>query len=454
MDKLNIKKILEIINGKLIQGSDDGWIDSVSIDSRKLEKNGLFIPLVGEKSNGHNYIEQLSKNGGKISLTQEKDREFPENMTIIEVESTFKGLQNLANYNRHQSKAAVIAITGSSGKTTTKDLVAAVLSEKYKTLKTQGNFNSEFGIPQTLLEINSRHEIAVIEMGMDYLGDIEKSIDLVDPDIAVITNIGLSHIEILKNQENIFKAKKEILKTLKDGNTALINGDDPFLRKILTEKNAFAVKTIGLLEKVDFSVSAYQSTAEGLSMVINDETYTFAFPGRHNLYNCLMAIWLGKNYGLTEKQIQKGLDAFIPSKNRMDIFDYKGIKFIDDSYNANPDAMRGALDVLDTLSKKSAGKRRRVAILGDMLEMGDYASQSHYEIGQYAREKADVLITVGHLSTEINRGFKAMEDNSHLKDVKESIDFSETVLKAGDVVLVKGSRGIQLDQLITAVRER
>lgn len=456
MDKINFKKLLEIVDGKWIQGECNAIIDSIEIDSRKIGENGLFIPIIGEKNNGHDYMHDVFQKGGKISLTQEMDRDFPDDMIIIKVESTFKSLQDLANYNRHRNKASVVAITGSSGKTTTKDLVDSVLSQKYKTLKTQGNFNNEFGIPQTLLGLDSNHEIAVIEMGMDYLGDIEKSIELVDPDIAVITNIGLAHIEILKNQENIFKAKKEILKTLSGENIALINGDDPYLRRLLKEENEFSVKSFAIRQKSDLVVSFYESTAKGLFIVIDNESYFFAYPGEHNLYNCLVAIWLGKYYGLTCTEIQKGLDAFKPSKNRMDIFNDQGIKFIDDSYNANPDAMRAALDVLDTLAEgeKIEGKKRRIAILGDMLEMGDYASQAHYEIGEYARNKVDILITVGEISIEINRGFKALEYNIHLKDIKETIDFVKEIAKVGDVILVKGSRGIHLDQLITAVKER
>ncbi len=454
MNKISYDTLLDIVSGEWIQGSRNGWIDGVFIDSRKIKKNGLFIPIVGEKNDGHDYMDQVFEKGGGICLSQDKNREYPKGMAIIGVESTFASLQELASYNRHQSKARVIAITGSSGKTTTKDLVAAVLSQKYKTLKTQGNFNSEFGIPQTLLDLEKDHQMAVIEMGMDDLGDIEKSIKLVDPDLALITNIGLSHIEILKNQENIFKAKKEILKTLKKGDIALINGDDPYLRALLKDDTDFMVKTIGVVKEADLRVSSYESSGQGLSMVVDGEDYTFSFPGHHNLYNCLMAIWIGKNYGLSYYEIQRGLDAFKPSKNRMNIFDWQEIKFIDDSYNANPDAMRAALDVLEALAKEEKGGKRRIAILGDMLEMGDYASLAHYQIGQYARGKVDFLITVGDISGEINKGFNASKDSAHVMNVDQAIALFNQIKKAGDVILLKGSRGIGLDQLITAIKER
>lgn len=456
MNKINYNKILDIVGGQWMQGNKNGFIDGIFIDSRKSVENSLFIPIIGANNDGHDYLAEVFKKGGQIALSQDKNRDFPKGMAIIAVESTFASLQALANYNRHQSKAAVVAITGSSGKTTTKDLVASVLSQKYNTLKTQGNFNSEFGIPQTLLRLNENHQMAVIEMGMDQLGDIAKSIDLVDPELALITNIGLSHIEILKNQENIYKAKKEILAGLKKDDIALINSDDPYLSRLVDENNGFMVKTVGLSERADLSVSSYQSSARGLSMVIKGESYSFSLPGQHNLYNCLMAIWVGKNYGLSQEEIQAGLTAFKPSKNRMAIFECEGMKFIDDSYNANPDAMRGALDVLATLGKEDQGKgaTRRIAILGDMLEMGDYASLAHYEIGLYARDKVDVLITVGDVSGKINDGFKRTKNNLHVIDVEQAIISLDQIKQAGDVILVKGSRGIGLDQLIAGLKER
>ena len=456
MNKINYNKILDIVGGQWMQGNKNGFIDGIFIDSRKSVENSLFIPIIGANNDGHDYLAEVFKKGGQIALSQDKNRDFPKGMAIIAVESTFASLQALANYNRHQSKAAVVAITGSSGKTTTKDLVASVLSQKYNTLKTQGNFNSEFGIPQTLLRLNENHQMAVIEMGMDQLGDIAKSIDLVDPELALITNIGLSHIEILKNQENIYKAKKEILAGLKKDDIALINSDDPYLSRLVDENNGFMVKTVGLSERADLSVSSYQSSARGLSMVIKGESYSFSLPGQHNLYNCLMAIWVGKNYGLSQEDIQAGLSAFKPSKNRMTIFECGGMKFIDDSYNANPDAMRGALDVLAALAKEdqAKGQKRRIAILGDMLEMGDYASLAHYEIGRYARDKVDVLITVGDVSGKINDGFKMAKDNLHVTDVEQAIISLNQIKQAGDVILVKGSRGIGLDQLIAGLKER
>ncbi|WKY43880.1 UDP-N-acetylmuramoyl-tripeptide--D-alanyl-D-alanine ligase [Eubacteriaceae bacterium ES2] len=345
MKSLSFKEIIKITGGRLLKGGDQGCIDGIAIDSRQCRESDLYIPIVGENNNGHDFIASAHENGAKIILTQEVGREFPDQLTVVVVASTFKALQALAMHNRNRYNIPVIAITGSSGKTTTKDLVAAVLAQKYRTLKTQGNFNNQFGIPQTLLKIDESHEMAVIEMGMDHLGDIEKSIALVRPAISVITNVGLTHIEILKSQENIFKAKKEILLTLGENDIALINGDDAFLKTLKEEDAPYTLKTFGLTDAADIYVTVWSADRDGLKIELmteqGPEKYTFKLPGQHNVYNCLVAIFLGKHFALTPAQIQAGLDDFEPSANRMDVFKEQGMLVINDSYNANPDAMRG-----------------------------------------------------------------------------------------------------------------
>ncbi|WKY47269.1 UDP-N-acetylmuramoyl-tripeptide--D-alanyl-D-alanine ligase [Eubacteriaceae bacterium ES3] len=454
MKSYSFTEIMEISSGRLIKGSLEGSVDAVTIDSRKCDENSLYIPIVGDNNNGHDFIASAGKNGAKITLTQEVNREFPEQMTVILVESTFKALQILSKYNRNRYDIPVIAITGSSGKTTTKDLLASVLGQKFKTLKTQGNFNNEYGIPQTLLQLDESHQMAVIEMGMDHLGDIEKSIGLVRPDISVITNVGLTHIEILKTRENIFRAKKEILTTLGAKDIALVNGDDDCLKTLADEKHPYCLKSFGMTEDSDLYVSCWQADAAGLQMkMVSDEeseTYTFKIPGEHNVYNCLVAVFLGKHFGLSKAEIQAGLDAFEPSANRMDIFEFQEMMVINDSYNANPDAMRGALDVLDTYS---GGRKRRVAVLGDMLEMGEYGPPEHLKIGQYARDKADILITVGDLSQKIAEGFNHQGMAYHFNKVEDAIEPFLKLIKKDDVILIKASRGIHLERLVVAIKE-
>ena len=454
MESISIDEILHITRGELLQGNRSLAITNVAIDSRKIKNNYLYVPIVGETNNGHDYITQAYSNGGQVCLTEERNRSFPAEMTVVYVASTLAAMKALAGFNRQRYNIPVIAITGSSGKTTTKDLVAAVLSQKYHTLKTEGNFNNEYGIPQTLFNLGPDHQIAVIEMGMDHLGDISKSIQLVKPDISVITNIGLSHIERLKTQENISLAKKEILQTLSSEGIAYVNGDDEFLKKIAVEKTTYQVKTFGLQGAQTVTARNYTSTPAGLEIEVEweqrKEVFTFNYPGAHNVYNCLVAIGLGYFYDMTQAEIQKGLDAFVPSGNRMDIFTLGSIKVINDSYNANPDAMRATLDVLATLGRDY---RRKIAVLGDMLEMGEYGPAAHLEVGRYARDKADILIGVGELGWSICQGYENAGTVYQVTDALAAGVCLKEIIQPADIILIKGSRGVGLERVIDFIKE-
>ena len=454
MESISIDEILHITRGELLQGNRSLAITNVAIDSRKIKNNYLYVPIGGETNNGHDYITQAYSNGGQVCLTEERNRSFPAEMTVVYVASTLAAMKALAGFNRQRYNIPVIAITGSSGKTTTKDLVAAVLSQKYHTLKTEGNFNNEYGIPQTLFNLGPDHQIAVIEMGMDHLGDISKSIQLVKPDISVITNIGLSHIERLKTQENIYLAKKEILQTLSSEGIAYINGDDEFLKKIAVEKTTYQVKTFGLQGAQTVTARNYTSTPAGLEIEVEweqrKEVFTFNYPGAHNVYNCLVAIGLGYFYDMTQAEIQKGLDAFVPSGNRMDIFTLGSIKVINDSYNANPDAMRATLDVLATLGRDY---RRKIAVLGDMLEMGEYGPAAHLEVGRYARDKADILIGVGELGWSICQGYENAGTVYQVTDALAAGVCLKEIIQPADIILIKGSRGVGLERVIDFIKE-
>ncbi|AFA47746.1 UDP-N-acetylmuramoyl-tripeptide--D-alanyl-D-alanine ligase [Acetobacterium woodii] len=453
MESISIDEILQITQGKLIQGTRELFVNHVTIDSRKLEGEALFVPIIGENNNGHDYINQFFLNGGKVCLSQEQKRVIPEGMTVIAVNSTLEALKALAGFNRHRYNIPVVAITGSSGKTTTKDLVAAVLSQKYNTLKTEGNFNNEYGIPQTLLNLGPDHQLAVIEMGMDHLGDISKSIQIVEPDISIITNVGLSHIERLKTQENIYLAKKEILQTLKNDGIAYVNGDDHFLKKIQSETNNYQVRTFGIEGQHTVKAIDYHSSHNGLEIQVGwenrNELYTFNYPGKHNVYNCLVAIGLGYFYGMTQAEIQAGLNAFVPSGNRMDIFITGTVKVINDSYNANPDAMRASIDVMEVLGHEY---QRKIAILGDMLEMGEYGPPAHYEIGNYASGKVDVLIGVGNLGKEICRGFGNAGEVFEVSDAQAAGECLEKIIAPNDIILIKASRGMGLEKVIDFIK--
>jgi UDP-N-acetylmuramoyl-tripeptide--D-alanyl-D-alanine ligase len=449
MEKVKIADVLAVTSGEIIQNGKAAFVTGVSIDSRKIKKNDCFIPFAGEKADGHNYIEKAFENGASLSLSEINISTETEG-TIIKVEDTLIAMQQLAKYYRHLFDIPVIAVTGSSGKTTTKDIIATILSVKYKVMKTQGNFNNAYGVPQTLFNLDNRHEIAVIEMGMDREKEIEKIIDLVEPHISVITNIGYAHIEYLKTQENIYKAKKEILETLTAKDYAVVNGDDEFLGKMINEKEIFNLIKVGInSDELDLKAVEIQQKEERInySVEINHkiENYNFRIPGEHNIYNGLMGIWIGHYFGLTQKEIQQGLTDFVPSANRMAFYNINGTTIINDSYNANPDSMIAGLKVL-----KNKGKgKRKIAVLGDMLEMGEYAKDMHKELGEKVSEYADILIAVGEYAYYLKSGAENCIDSEKIYIVKSAAEAGkclEKIMNKDDVVLLKGSRGIGLEK--------
>lgn len=453
MEKVSLEQLVKITEGRLIQTGTTDWISGAAIDSRKIEENNLFIPIKGEKADGHCFIKIAAEKGCSTSFTETETLDFPEGISVVLVESCLEAMKALAKYNRERYDIPVIAVTGSSGKTTTKDLIASVLSQKYKTLKTQGNFNNEYGIPQTLFNLQPEHEIAVIEMGMDHLDDIRKSIGEVRPHISVITNIGTAHIEILKTQDNILAAKKEIFETMGPSDIALLNGDDVYLNKIKEDEEPFSVVRVGIKGE-DLSLKAEQvdSSAQGIRFVADGEHFHFAYPGIHNVYNCLTAIWLGRYYQMTHEEIQRGLDAFKPSGNRMDIVKVREATVINDSYNANPDAMKAALDMLWDMGKSC----RRLAVLGDMLEMGEMAESGHLEIGAYAAEMADVLIAVGPESKAYIKGAGASLADERCfwtADAEGAGKLLRKLMAPGDVILIKASRGVHLEKTLKMIQE-
>ena len=449
MKKYSIEALAKIVDGKIIQQGEEEIIASLKIDSRKIENKDLYVPIIGERLNGHQFIENAIDNGACFVLTEE-DVNLSKKIGVIKVESTVKALQAIAKDCREQQNLEVIAVTGSSGKTTTKDIIASVLSQKYKTMKTQGNLNNYLGIPLTLLQLDGSQNAAVVEMSMDHLGDIRENIHNVRPHFAVITNIGTAHLEFLKTRENILKAKMEIFETLQIDDYAIINGDDPYLQKI-TDKPYQIVK-IGIdSDNLDMKAEEVISSAEGINFKVNGESYHFNYPGKHNVYNSLAAIYIAKKMGLSHKEIQQGLLEFVPSGNRMKISTINNTTYIDDSYNANPDAMLAALNVLGDLGK---GKRK-IAILGDMLEMGESGRIAHLNIGENAAQKIDILISVGELGKFYAEGATsnmAKENIFVTKDVDEALDVIKKIVQSDDVVLIKASNGIGLRKIVEVLQ--
>ena len=443
MEAVTIDNLAKAVRGEALKGDKNGQINKVIIDSRAIAEGGVFFAVKGENTDGHLYINQAIQNGAKAVVVH-NDIDFRDiDSAVIKVTDTTQALLDFCGYYRSLFDIKVIAVTGSSGKTTTKDIISSVLSQKYATLKTQGNFNNQTGMPQTIFNLNSHHEMAVIEMGMSREGEIYNMAKAIKPDMAVITNIGYSHIEYLKTRENILKAKMEITSFFGQNNTLLVNADDFYLQNISSDD--YKIIKTGI-QHGDIKVTDIAQSGNGCKFKVDGQLYTFPLIGLHNVYNCLYAITIAKIYGLSDKDIQKGFDTFKPSSNRMDISVTDGITVINDVYNSNPQAARAALDVL-----AGTGQGRKIAVLADMLELGGYSKTLHEEIGSYAAAAgADILIAIGKeakyiYNSALGEGIKEAE---YFPDNPSAAEYLKSLLLPGDTVLFKGSRGMKLETII------
>lgn len=451
--KLSVQDIAKAVHGKFLNPpSDETMILEMTTDSRKTLNSGLFIPLKGERFDGHDFVNQVYDKGAVATLTMNQTV-VDERLVTIWVEDTQKALLDLARFYRSQFEIPVIGITGSVGKTSTKEIIAATLSGKWQVHKTQGNFNNEIGLPLTLFGLNETHQAAVIEMGMNHFGEIHKLSTTAKPDVAVITNVGTSHIENLGSREGILKAKLEILDGLNPNGLLVINGDNDLL-STLKEVGVSKV-TYGLNDKNDYW--AKNMTQEGLytmaEVISPHRHYKIKIKalGEHMVYNTLAAIAVAEYYKLSEAEILKGLSSYEPAKMRMQISVLEnGLTVMDDTYNASPDSMKAALKVL----KNYVSKGRKVAVLGDMFEMGDFAPKLHQEVGEFASSIGiDLLIAVGSLAKYIELGYQEAGSKAvYYFETKEAfIKAMQGIFQKEDCVLFKASRGMHFETLVEEV---
>jgi len=456
MEALSMGEIARAANGVLMNFEEESEVSGVSTDSRKINPGDMFIALAGENFDGHDFIDKAIEKGAVLAVTQRLPKRCK--IPYILVEDTLKALQDIAAYYRSKFNIPVVAITGSSGKTTTKDMVASVLSQKYNVLKTEGNFNNAIGLPLTLLKLQYSHQIAVLEMGMSSLGEISLLSNIARPGIGVISNVGLTHIEKLGSRENILRAKLEIFSYFNSDNTAVINGDNDMLQDFCSHK--FRVIKYGLKEGNDLFAYGIEEKGEaGIKFSVDldgiQSDFRVLLPGIHNVYNALSAIAVARLFGMEAEEIQKGLDSFKPSGMRMEIINLgSGVRLINDVYNANPESMKAAIDVLRTMKSEGRG----ICILGDMLELGDLSSEEHCRTGMYAASSgADVIIAVGEFSDDVKRGAMASGMNCSVyvfSDIKAAAASLDNIIKPGDTVLVKGSRGMKMEYIVDYLRER
>jgi UDP-N-acetylmuramoyl-tripeptide--D-alanyl-D-alanine ligase len=400
---LSLREIASITGGSVVQGNAATVFDTVATDTRKMRPKALFFALIGERHDGHSFLPQAVANGaGGLVVSSWED--LPPGVPTVMVQDTLKALQGLASYNRAKSKAILVGVTGSTGKTTTKDLIASVLSVRLRTLKSEGNYNNEIGLPLTLLELDETHEAAVVEMGMRGPGQISALCELARPKGAVITNINETHLELLGTISNIAAAKGEILEHIPEDGFALLNIDSPFIQREAARCRGKVVY-YGIEAPVGISGSKIRPEGAGsfFTATIGGEHQDFYLPapGRHNVMNALAAIGVAWELGLTREEIYQGLSEATFTGMRLEIIDGGGYKIINDAYNASPASTKAALEVLREL----AAGHRSIAVLGDMLELGVRALEGHCEVGETAaKQGVHYIIAVGELSEKIVEG--------------------------------------------------
>jgi UDP-N-acetylmuramoyl-tripeptide--D-alanyl-D-alanine ligase len=453
--KLTIREVLEATGGSLMgmMESPEQVVTGVSTDSRTLRKGDLFVALRGETHDGHDHIEEVFQKGAVGAII---DKPLSGGRNLIQVHDTLKALGDLARDWRSRFSIPVVVVTGSNGKTTTKEMIAAVLGTRYRVLKTEGNFNNLIGLPLTIFRLDETQEAAVLEMGMNRPGEIDRLAEIAQPVIGVITNVARAHLEGLGNLSAVADAKGELLKRLPADGIAVLNADDasfPRLKKKVRSGLVTFGKSAGATVKVS-SVKMNQLKGLSFSVRLGKKPAFFKMPvlGRHNISNALAAIAVGDQLGISAAQMKKALGAFQGGSKRMEILSLpKGIRVINDCYNANPDSTLAALQFLKEAA--SAGMRR-VAILGEMLELGASTSRCHREIGVGAAKSAKLLFAVGPHAKETaaaarRAGLSAVFSFSSVEEALPSILSS---VKPKDLVLIKGSRGMKMERVTEALK--
>lgn len=448
--RVKLSDIVKATGGQLLCGAEETVITSFFTDSRQAKAGAMFVPIRGERTDGHAYIAAALEGGAAASFT---DHPLPPGeKPLVLVKDCREALQKAAAWYREQFSIPVVGITGSVGKTTAKEMVAQALTAKFRVLKTAGNQNSQVGVPITVCGLKKEHTAAVVEMGVSMPGEMARIAAVVKPTCAVMTNIGVSHIEFMKTRENILQEKAHIADYLTWSGTLFVNGDDdllPTLRESLGNK----VVTFGLGPQCDWRGSDLREADKGTFFTCTSPTgeKTELFvpaAGEHNVRNALAAMAVARFLEVPAQDAVRALSAYKSPAMRQQVLEVNGLVLIDDSYNASPDSMRSALDVLVT--RQVPG--RRIAVLADMLELGDFSRQGHREVGEYARQKGvDLVLGVGPLSQDIVAGYG--DAGLWFPENQQAIAWLQAHLQQGDALLIKGSRGMQTDEIVAALKE-
>ena len=449
MQSLTINEIAQSCGGKVYGplSLGDQSVTDIKIDSRQVQPGELFIAVKGENTDGHFYIDKALENGAVCVVSEKPMGDKPH----ILVESTFTALKDIAEYYRSLFDIKVVAITGSVGKTTAKEMVASVLSQKFSVLKTKGNFNNEFGLPQTIFKIEEHHDIAVLELGMSEAGEMRRLSKAAKPDVVLIINIGESHIGNLGSRENIFRAKCEIFEYMSDDAVVVLNGDDDKLSTIDNKGAMFFGRNksndVKLKEILSADMKGTRITADCFGQQLE---LFIPKPGEYMIYPALAAAAIGAKFGLTPQQISEGIESYLPVSQRMDIVETDSITIIDDVYNASRQSILAGAQTM------KFAKGRSVAIVGDVLELGEYAEDIHIKIGEgLARLEIDVIICVGEGAKHTWEGASGKSKGSVYYYGSKQDLFSKLpeLIEKGDTVFVKASRGMHFEEIVEKLKE-
>lgn len=481
----SISELLQATSGRLLKGKPVFTVPGLSIDSRTIRSGELFVALKGDRFDGHAFLPEVFKKGacGAIVDRQSGLDTNAAGRILIKVPDTLRAFQEIACFHRRRFSIPVVAITGSNGKTTTKEMAAAILSRRMKVLKNEGNLNNHIGVPLTLLGLRAQHQLALIEMGINHRGELTRLCEIARPNMGLVTNIGPTHLEFLGNVEGVAKAKGELLQALKDKEcVAFLNSDDPFTPRLRLLTHG-SVVTFGLDEKagkrpgekpdvqatnvahhpqgsffhlrlqrhkgVRIGTGSKKVRSKEKEIVADEIDIQLAVTGRHNVYNASAAAAIASVLGADAGEIKAGLESFHPIQLRSQLIQWRGVRILNDSYNANPASMRSALETL----KLIRGSGRAIAVLGDMLELGKESAAAHREIGQQVTAlDLDYLITVGKIAgligeEAIRRGMPKdrVKSCGHLE---EAVAFLRGLAREQDTVLVKGSRGMRMEKVV------
>jgi UDP-N-acetylmuramoyl-tripeptide--D-alanyl-D-alanine ligase len=456
MNPLTLSQIAQFAGASVSSGDENLIIHKIGTDSRTIKPGEFFVALRGENFDGHDFVQSVAKSGATGALVDRNWNDFvPKNFALIQATDTLHAYQQIAANYRRSLTLKVVAITGSNGKTSTKDFAASVLARKFRVTKTEGNFNNHVGLPRTILEATADDEVAVWEIGMNHLGEIAALSSIAAPDAAIITNIGVAHIEFMGSREAIAGEKGALAEAVGPQGTVILNADDPFSKGIASRTRAkvvFAGTTNGIVRAIEI-----RQSADGSEFTILEGAHRcraqLPVAGLHMVQNALLAVAAGRAFGLSIEECAAGLAAAPLTKARLQIKQIGGVQFLDDSYNANPDSMKAALRTLVELDTQG----KRIAVLGEMRELGAESERGHREVGETAASlTVDQLITIGAAAEAIAQAARAagLNNVSTVASTREAADLLGEIVAPGDLVLIKGSRAAKTEEVIAQFGSR